>query len=120
MQNEESKKSAVFEMCRMWIVMECEYPEGSEQKIYLPAVLVPKEKNKKTSLRGIIMSLAKRAKKPILKALSGVAAGLLVAMWIVPEVTAQRGYSAIGGEYLLIILAVFMAIHIADRLIEKR
>lgn len=93
--------------------------EGSEQKIYLPAVLVQKEKKKKVKkVMLILLKGAKKCIKPILKALFGATAGLLTAMWLVPEVTAQRGYSAIGGEYLLIILSAFAAIHIADRLIK--
>ena len=118
MQNDESEKSAVPKVCRMWFVMECSFDKESEQKIYLPAVLVQKEKRKKVNLRKTLMSFTKKCFKPAIKIFSGGTAGLLTAMWLVPEVTAQRGYSAIGGEYLLIILSAFVAIHIADRLIK--
>lgn len=111
----------VPKVCRMWIVMECSIDEKEGQKIYLPAVLV--RKKKKGKAKKIILTFLRYIKKcikPAIKIFSGAIAGLLTAMYLIPEVIEQRGYSAIGGEYLLIILAAFMAIHIADRLIEKR
>ena len=119
MRNEET--TLIHKVCRMWLVMECSLNEESGQKIYLPAVFVPKEKRKRVKkIVSIFLKGVKKCVKPAIKMLAGATAALLTAMWIVPMVTEQRGYSAIGGEYLLIVLAAFVAIHIADRLIGKR
>ena len=76
MQNDESEKSAVPKVCRMWFVIECSFDKESEQKIYLPAVLVQKEKKKKAKrVMLILLKGAKKCVKPILKALFGATAG---------------------------------------------
>jgi len=99
---------------KIGITMECKSTSGSLQKLYL----FKRRKNKNTAL--IFLKGVKKCVKPAIKMLAGATAALLIAMWLVPMVTEQRGYSAIGGEYLLIVLSAFIAIHIANRLIEKR
>ncbi len=117
MRNE--KAMLVPKVRRVWLVMECELPTGKGEKIYLPAVLVPKEKKKRANLRQTLMSLAKKCLKPAIKIFAGVTAGLLTAMWLVPIEIEQRGYNAIGGEHLLIILVAFAAIHITGMILKR-
>jgi len=51
------------------------------------------------------MEMEKRRKRLWVKAAISVFLGLAAARWGIPYVFAQRGYSAVGGEYLLILIA---------------
>lgn len=53
-------------------------------------------------------------------AIAGVGAAALVGAWAVPLAYQERGYWAVGGEGLLMILAAFLGIWAAWRVIERR
>lgn len=109
-------KKTNMEVSRAWIVLECKSPDGFIRKVHVPAGIcrnesVVKYRMFKMALKAVSFSALKLA--------SGVAAGLLTAAWIIPAVNESRGYEAVGSEWLVIYLAIFAGIYVADKALRR-
>ena len=109
-------KKTNMEVSRAWIVLECKSPDGFIRKVHVPAGICRNEsvvryKMFKMALKAVSFSA--------LKLMAGVMAGLLTAAWIIPAVNEARGYEAVGSEWLIIYIAIFAGIYVADKALRK-
>lgn len=49
----------------------------------------------------------------------GAATGWMVSVWLLPYAREQRGYSAVGGEWILILAAGVLGVYLADQFIDQ-
>ena len=114
--NNEAAKEKVYEVRRVWLVMECERDKEPVKKVTVPAL--HGKKNKSLICKRVLKAV-KNVSLAALKLMAGVTAGLLTAAWIIPAVNEVRGYEAVGSEWLIIYIAIFIGIYFADRAFKK-
>lgn len=106
----------IYKVRKVWLVMECERDKGLVKKVSVPA---PHRKKNKSPVCKKALKAVKNVSLAALKLMAGVTAGLLTAAWIIPAVNEVRGYEAVGSEWLIIYIAIFIGIYFADRAFKK-
>ena len=114
--NNETAKEKVYKVRKVWLVMECERDKGLVKKVSVPAL--HRKKNKSPVCKRVLKAV-KNVSLAALKLMAGVTAGLLTAAWIIPAVNEARGYEAVGSEWLIIYIAIFAGIYVADKSLRK-
>lgn len=106
----------IYKVRKVWLVMECERDKGLVKKVSVPA---PHRKKNKSPVCKRVLKAVKNVSLAALKLMAGVTVGLLTASWIIPAVNEVRGYEAVGSEWLIIYIAIFIGIYFADRAFKK-
>ena len=106
----------IYKVRKVWLVMECERDKGLVKKVSVPAL--HRKKNKSLICKRVLKAV-KNVSFAALKLMAGVTAGLLTAAWIIPAVNEARGYEAVGSEWLIIYLAIFTGIYVADKALRR-
>ena len=78
---------------------------GAGQNLYERGKPQMKRREKKLSVMDWVLV-------GLLDTLAGVVAGGMMAVWQLPSAYRWRGYWAIGGEWLLVIIAIIMAVRL--------
>ena len=112
----ETAKEKVYEVRKVWLVMECERDKGLVKKVSVPA---PHRKKNKSPVCKRVLKAVKNVSLAALKLMAGVTAGLLTAAWIIPAVNEARGYEVVGSEWLIIYITIFAGIYFTDKALRR-
>lgn len=94
-----------YEVCKMRPVLVRQHiSPGTEDGIHMPP-LRQQRKRWKTAAQ-ILKKLLEELAVLMVKSMVAVCAGWIISLWAIPAAQAERGYAAIGGEWMLILFVV--------------
>lgn len=99
------------EVYRLWVDMECQYlTKDSEVRIYLSKVQTEKKQK----------SFTKKVVEVALELFFSYSVAFFVGKWAIEFAYQERGYEAVGGEYLLIIMTYMFSFWLIRKFFERR
>ena len=106
----------IYKVRKVWLVMECERDKGLVKKVSVPAL--HRKKNKSLICKRVLKAV-KNVSLAALKLMAGVTAGLIPAAGEWETIRRRGGYEAVGSEWLIIYIAIFAGIYVADKALRK-
>lgn len=85
--------------------------------LYLPHLFARKEKEERQKR---VVEIVTKICLMLGKVAIGLLAGFITAAWAIPAAYEERGYSAYGGEYLLILAVITIVIYWVDKGMKKK
>lgn len=99
------------EVYRLWVDMEGQYlTEDSEVRIYLSKVQAEKKQK----------SFTEKVIEVALELFFSYSVTFFVGKWAIEFAYQERGYEAVGGEYLLIIMTYMFSFWLIRKFFERR
>lgn len=107
----------LFKVNNVQMSIACEQSKKIATVLYLPSLFERKKKVKKTKW---FMGVIKKSLLIIGEMTIGGLTGFITAAIVVPMVEEERGYKAIGGEWIILFVTTFFTIYFLHKFTRKR